>query len=105
MSARVLTVISLFSSIVAAPQDVLWLPLGDSITFGCTGPTIQDCHSTGGGYRVPLAFALSQPPLGDPTLEGFNISTMGTESTGPSFIPAQWTKHCGFPGCVEYPRL
>ena len=23
-------------------QNVLWLPLGDSITFGCTGPTIQE---------------------------------------------------------------
>lgn len=22
-------------------EDVLWLPLGDSITWGCTGPTIQ----------------------------------------------------------------
>ena len=28
----------------ADANDVLWLPLGDSITWGCTGPTIQDCH-------------------------------------------------------------
>jgi len=81
-----------------ARKNVLWLPLGDSITFGCTGPTIQDCHSDGGGYRVPLAFALSQPPLGSPSLVGFNVSTMGTQTTGPSYVPAQWCHHEGHPG-------
>ena len=85
-------------AVVSATQNVLWLPLGDSITFGCTGPTIQDCHTDCGGYRVPLAFALSQPALGDPTNAGFNITTMGTGRTGPSFVPSQWTHHCGFPG-------
>ncbi len=80
------------------PQNVLWLPLGDSITFGCTGPTIQDCHSDSAGYRIPLALALSQAPLGSPDLVGFNITTMGTDTTGPSFVPSAWTHHCGFPG-------
>ena len=70
----------------------------DSITFGCTGPTIQVCHSSSGGYRVPLAFALSQAPLGAPSNEGFNVTTMGTATTGPAYAPAQWLKHCGFPG-------
>ena len=80
--------------------DVLWLPLGDSITFGCTGPTIQDCHSDAGGYRVPLAFALSQPPLGYPTESkpGFNVFTCGTQTTGPSYVPEQWLHHEGHPG-------
>jgi hypothetical protein len=32
-----------------AARSVLWLPLGDSITWGCNGPTIQDCHSDTGG--------------------------------------------------------
>lgn len=82
----------------AAPQNILWLPLGDSITWGCTGPTIQDCHDFCGGYRIPLALALSQPPLGAPTNEGFNVTTMGTASTGPACVPAQWHRHCGFPG-------
>jgi lysophospholipase L1-like esterase len=84
-----------------AVQNVLWLPLGDSITFGCTGPAIEDCHSESGGYRVPLAFALSQPALGDPNDPknvGFNVTTMGTAQTGPYYVPAQWTRHCGFPG-------
>jgi hypothetical protein len=39
----------------STPPAVLWLPLGDSITWGCVGPTIYDCHSDGGGY---VAFAL-----------------------------------------------
>jgi hypothetical protein len=100
MSASLSSCVALASLAVAvgAPQNVLWLPLGDSITFGCTGPTIQDCHADGGGYRVPLAFALTQPALGDPANEGFNISTMGTDTTGPPYVPAQWLKHCGFPG-------
>ena len=80
-------------------RDVLWLPLGDSITFGCTGPTIQDCHDDGGSYRVPLAFALSQPPLGLPNATSrYNVSTMGTLTTGPSYVPAQWLRHEGHPG-------
>ena len=98
MLAAVLAACSSRGHSQSVPQNVLWLPLGDSITFGCTGPTIQDCHTFGGGYRIPLAFALSQPPLGDPTLLGFNVTTMGTDTTGPSYVPAQWLKHCGFPG-------
>ena len=93
--------LALVSSVLAtasAVQNVLWLPLGDSITFGCTGPTIQDCHAFGGGYRVPLAFALTQPALGDPANAGFNVTTMGTATTGPDYVPAQWLRHCGFPG-------
>ena len=85
------------------PADVLWLPLGDSITFGCTGPTAQDCHQEAGSYRVPLAFALSQPRLSHvhalpPSVIGFNITTMGTLFTGPSYVPQQWLRHEGHPG-------
>ena len=88
-------------------RSVLWLPLGDSITFGCVGPTMEDCHADGGGYRVPLAFALSQPALGAPnatSTRGFNVTTMGTEQTGPATVPAAWTRHCGFPGWT-IPRM
>ena len=70
----------------AAPRNILWLPLGDSITWGCNGPTIQDCHSDTGGYRVPLAMALTQHPLGPPTNVGFNVTTMGTLETGPPCV-------------------
>jgi hypothetical protein len=34
------------------PKNVLWLPLGDSITWGCTGPTIQDCHGYPHGHNT-----------------------------------------------------
>lgn len=88
----------------AAPRNVLLLMLGDSITFGCTGPTIEDCHGTSGGYRVPLAFALSQAPLGNASTVGWNVTTMGTTATGPSFLPQQWLRHCGFPGWT-IPRM
>jgi hypothetical protein len=91
-------VFTLLAAAASASQNVLWLPLGDSITFGCTGPTIKDCHHDGGGYRVPLAFALSQPALGDPSNAGFNITTMGTDQTGPAYVPSSWLRHCGFPG-------
>lgn len=47
---------------------------------------------------MPLAFALSQPPLGAPTNLGFNISTMGTVFTRPSYVPQQWLSHAGSPG-------
>ena len=86
------------SSSKCTPKHVLWLPLGDSITWGCNGPTIQDCHADSGSYRVPLALALTQHPLGSPDNVGFNISTMGTLTTGPPYVPAAWLKHEGHPG-------
>lgn len=37
------TLVATLSAVRAetSAKDVLWLPLGDSITWGCTGPTIQ----------------------------------------------------------------
>jgi hypothetical protein len=40
-----------------AGKNVLWLPLGDSITWGCTGPTIQDCH----GYKAGTVRTVTSP--------------------------------------------
>jgi len=93
-------------SAAAATKNVLWLPLGDSITFGCMGPTIQDCHGYGkngvgsAGYRVPLALALSEPACGGCGAAGggYNVSTMGTLSQGPLLTPVQWHRHEGHPG-------
>ena len=49
---------------------------------------------------MPLALALQEPPCGGCGLAGgsFNISTMGTLSTGPDYLPVQWHKHEGHPG-------
>ena len=106
LSFSVVATASAVQNVIWPPpaRNVLWLPLGDSITFGCTGPTKEDCHSEGGGYRVPLAFALSQPALGAPNQTGFNVTTMGTAQTGPAYVPAAWTRHCGFPGWT-IPRM
>jgi hypothetical protein len=54
----------------------------------------------GSGYRIPLALALSEPPCGGCPMPGggWNISTMGTLTTGPSYTPVQWHKHEGHPG-------
>ncbi len=76
------------------PAPLLWLPLGDSITWGC-GTDAKPrggagCVADAGGYRVPLAWALSQA--------GYNVSTMGTLTTGPAYVPAAWTHHEGHPG-------
>ena len=73
----------------ASSQDLLWLPLGDSITYGCGTDAVPrggaTCAADAGGYRVPLAWSLSQ--------QGYNVSTMGTIHTGPAYVPAQWTAH------------
>lgn len=49
---------------LAGATDLLWLPLGDSITWGCGTDAAPRggaaCAPDAGGYRVPLAWALSQ---------------------------------------------
>ena len=74
---------------------IQWLPLGDSITWGCGTDAAPrggaDCCKDCGGYRVPLAWALTQ--------SGHNVTTMGTLTTGPSdVVPARWINHEGHPG-------
>ena len=49
--------------------------------------TTQHNTTLQGGYRVPLAWALSQ--------HGMNVTTMGTLTTGPAYVPAAWTHHEG----------
>ena len=77
----------------SAKGNLLWLPLGDSITWGCGTDAAPRggaaCCATCGGYRVPTAWALSQA--------GYNISTMGTLKTGPAYVPDQWIHHEGHP--------
>ena len=76
------------------PTPLHWLPLGDSITYGCGSLAAPragvKCPALAGGYRVPLAFSLEQ--------QGHNVSTMGTLTTGPPNVPAEWLRHEGHPG-------
>ena len=59
--------------VAATAADILWLPLGDSITWGCGTDGAPRgsaaCAKDAGGYRVPLAWALSQQGHNVP---GFN---------------------------------
>eukprot|EP01052_Picozoa_sp_SAG31_P053376 SAG31_NODE_13654_length_855_cov_1.018519_1_plen_150_part_01 len=94
MAMAVVLLQSCTVTLSAPPGNVLWLPLGDSITWGCGTDAPPrggaGCVKDAGGYRVPLAWALSQ--------RGYNVSTMGTLTTGPRYVPTQWIRHQGHPG-------
>jgi lysophospholipase L1-like esterase len=72
------------------------LPLGDSITKGCgtdAGPAnnwTAVCGDDSGGYRAPLWAALSAA--------GLNVTMVGTQKSGPSWLPATGSAHEGHPG-------
>eukprot|EP01050_Picozoa_sp_SAG11_P033412 SAG11_NODE_11338_length_767_cov_2.606287_1_plen_190_part_10 len=88
----------LFAAVAAGSQppvrNVTLLALGDSITWGCgsqAGPgDIPGCGGLCGGYRIPLIGALSQA--------GYNVTTMGRATSGPTWAPRVWTHHAGYPG-------
>eukprot|EP00041_Stephanoeca_diplocostata_P009625 m.149534 g.149534 ORF g.149534 m.149534 type:complete len:262 (-) comp17820_c0_seq1:361-1146(-) len=94
IAMRSIILLTLANILLGSAENVLWLPLGDSITWGCgtdvTPRGSVTCAKDAGGYRVPLAWALSQA--------GHNISTMGTLTTGPPYVPEEWTRHEGHPG-------
>lgn len=81
---------------VAASQGLTILPLGDSITKGCgsdAGPSnnwTAVCGPDSGGYRAPLWASL--------TAAGFNVTFVGTQSSGPAWLPATGQHHEGHPG-------
>ena len=86
---------------------ITWLPLGDSITWGCgngvlphydppgcraTRAHLNDCgcEMDAGSYRIPVAQALEQ----------WNITTttVGSLTAGPASSPMAWRHHEGHPG-------
>ena len=72
-----------------------WLPLGDSITWGCGNgilPHVPNggCERDAGSYRIPTAQALEQWNI--------TIETVGSLMAGPSSAPEQWQHHEGHPG-------
>jgi len=94
---RLLLLASLVHGLEPSLEPLLWLPLGDSITLGCGSlekprdSTYAHCSPFAAGYRVPLAYALTQ--------QGFDVSTMGTLTNGPaSWVSPQWLHHEGHPG-------
>ena len=72
-----------------------WLPLGDSITWGCGNgfaPHEPDdgCEQDAASYRIPTAQALEQANI--------TITTVGSRSAGPASSPTTWRNHEGHPG-------
>lgn len=72
-----------------------WLPLGDSITWGCGNGFLphepnDGCEADAASYRIPTAQALEQANL--------SVTTVGTRSAGPASAPAAWLSHEGHPG-------
>jgi lysophospholipase L1-like esterase len=78
-----------------AGGHITWLPLGDSITWGCgNGVEPHDpnggCEEDAGSYRIPVAQALEQWNV--------SVTTVGTRFAGPASQPDAWKHHEGHPG-------
>jgi lysophospholipase L1-like esterase len=72
-----------------------WLPLGDSITWGCGNGILPHvagggCERDAGSYRIPAAMALEQWNI--------TVDTVGSLTAGPASAPDKWTHHEGHPG-------
>jgi lysophospholipase L1-like esterase len=79
----------------ASASSFKWLPLGDSITWGCgNGFAAHEpndgCEADAASYRVPTAQSLEQANI--------SVTTVGTRSAGPASSPAAWRAHEGHPG-------
>ena len=91
----------------ASGLQIRWLPLGDSITWGCGNGILPHvdppgcratrwhlnecgCERDAGSYRIPVAQALEQ----------WNITTVtvGNLTSGPASSPLAWQHHEGHPG-------
>jgi len=82
--------LTLGAAALAAASSFKWLPLGDSITWGCGNgflPHAPDngCEEDAASYRIPTAQALEQANI--------SITTVGTRTAGPASSPASWRAH------------
>lgn len=83
-----------FLSLVSA-SHFTWLPLGDSITWGCGNGYLphepnDGCEADAASYRIPTAQALEQANI--------TITALGSRSAGPASSPLAWRSHEGHPG-------
>jgi lysophospholipase L1-like esterase len=93
---RAAALAALSSLSIALPQITI-LPLGDSITFGCGSDAAPPdwyacCPSSSGGYRAPLWAALNGSAI------NATVQFVGTESSGPAWVPLSQRAHEGHPG-------
>jgi len=78
------------------------LPLGDSITWGCGSVSMPPtwpvaCEPGCGGYRAPLYHMLRDTGFADSKGDA-TFTMVGTQSSGPTDIPAAQRSHEGHPG-------
>jgi lysophospholipase L1-like esterase len=93
MVPRALSVLSVIA--LASASHFTWLPLGDSITWGCGNgflPHVPNggCEADAGSYRIPTAQALEQANI--------TVTTVGSLVAAPASAPAAWRAHEGHPG-------
>lgn len=80
---------------LASASHFTWLPLGDSITWGCGNGVLphepnDGCEADAASYRIPTCQALEQSNI--------TITTLGNRTAGPASSPLQWRNHEGHPG-------
>jgi len=79
----------------ASASHFTWLPLGDSISWGCGNGVLAHaphggCELDAASYRIPTAQALEQANI--------TITTVGSLLAGPASSPMAWRAHEGHPG-------
>jgi hypothetical protein len=93
MSAFYMPLALIFAT--ASASHFTWLPLGDSITWGCGNGVLphepnDGCEADAASYRIPTAQALEQ--------QNITITTVGNRTAGPASSPVSWRNHEGHPG-------
>ena len=86
---------ALLGAALASASHFAWLPLGDSITWGCGNGFLahepnDGCEADAASYRIPTAQALEQANI--------TLTTGGTRAAAPASAPAAWRAHEGHPG-------
>ena len=97
MAHRNLLLLSALSAAVLALPQLRVLALGDSLTYGCGSDAAPPdwyacCGPASGGYRAPLWAALNGSMI------NATIQMVGTESSGPAWLPVEQRAHEGHPG-------
>ena len=80
---------------VARGSYFTWLPLGDSITWGCGNGVLphepnDGCEADAASYRIPTCQGLEQTNI--------TVATVGSRTAGPKSAPVAWKNHEGWPG-------
>ena len=96
-ASRALLLLAALCAVSLALPQLRILPLGDSLTLGCGSDAAPPdwfacCTPTSGGYRAPRWAALNGSSI------NATIQMVGTESSGPAWLPVEQRAHEGHPG-------